>query len=153
MEKLIIQILRSDKVKRLNLMPMKAYDDDAGWDLRVCWPDEMGTSKFILASNEIIDVPTGISIKLPEGYWAEIKARGSSFLNRSLHIHDAVLDNGFTGEVKVAIMNMSIRPAYIEDGERLAQLILHKIYPSVFEEVELLPTTNRGTKELGSSGK
>jgi len=155
MSKDIIQIVRSEKAKNLNIDFKQAHDGDAGWDIPVCWPSELGPAAVSIgvSAGEIMDIPSGIHIKLPEGFWAEIKARSSSFFGRKLHVHDAIIDNGYTGELKIAVRNIGEKVAMIADGERLAQMIIHRIYPVTFQEVEELPTTSRGKKEMGSSGK
>lgn len=148
-----LEIKRNEKAKRMGLTLTKAYDGDVGWDVPVCWEEEKGEPCTILvASDEVIDVPSGLSVKLPNGYWAEIKARGSSFLSRNLHVHDAVIDNGFTGEIKIGVRNVGPKPIAIADGQRLAQLIVNKIHNINIKEVDSLPETERGGNEKGSSG-
>lgn len=146
-----IQYKRSDKAKRLGLKLSKAHDADAGYDVPVCLEDPL-TSMAIMP-NEIRDIKSGIIVFIPEGYWAEIKARGSSFFERILHIHDAVHDSGYTGEVAVAIKNMSNKPFIVKDGDRLAQLILHNVVDADFDEIDGdFPDSDRGSNCMGSSG-
>jgi dUTP pyrophosphatase len=143
---------RSDKAKRLGLDLRKAHKDDAGWDVPVCWDSDIGDA-ISLRPGEKRDIPSGISIHIPEGYWAEIKARGSSFAIRDLHIHDAVWDAGFNDEIKVAVKNMSDKPIRIKDGERIAQIIFHEVVEVEWEDIENdLPESERHLNQMGSSG-
>lgn len=150
-----LKYIPNAKAKKLGLVPIKHYADDAGWDLPVCWPEYLGPEQVVIyiEPGEVRDIPCGMTVLLPTGYWAEVKARGSSFLEKQLHIHDAVVDGGFTGELQVAIKNMNYKPIPIRDGDRIAQLILHKTVSAVVVETTEIPETLRGINQLGSTDK
>ena len=151
---MILKYIRTDKAKRLNLMLHKQHDWDCGWDLPVCWPEELGTDAIQIRPGEVKDIPSGISIYITPGYWAEVKARGSSFKNKNLHIHDAVWDSGCVAELQVAIKNMSDKHIIIRDGQRIAQVVFHKEVPiDQFVELEKFPSTDRGVCCMGSTGE
>jgi dUTP pyrophosphatase len=148
-----IKFKRTEKAKQLDLKPIKHYRGDAGFDLPICWDFTGEKASSQVNPGQIIDVPTGLYIQLPAGYWAEIKARGSSFLKKDLHIHDAVMDNGFTGEWRVGLRNIGNKPIVLSDGDSVAQMILHRIIGAELVEVNELSETDRGFGQLGSTDK
>jgi dUTP pyrophosphatase len=143
---------RSQRAIELGLDLNKEHPDDCGHDIPVLWPEEYGGA-IALRPGEKRDIPSGIYIHIPTGYWAEIKARGSSFNTRRLHIHDAVWDAGYNGEIMVGVINMGDTPITIRDGERLAQLIPHEVVDVEWEDTEEeFPDTPRNLNHNGSSG-
>lgn len=121
---------------------------DVGYDL-ACWLDE----DFIeIPPHESVDIPTGISIKLPSGTWAEIRPRSSTIFKRKLIVGTGTIDAGYTGPLSVGVFNPSTTPVKVHRGERLAQLVLmHRIVRPIVK-VDELPETVRGDKAMGSTG-
>jgi dUTP pyrophosphatase len=126
--------------------PRRAYSGDAGSDLYTA-------SNRLVMPRTVNDVPTGIRARLPEGYYARIVARSSTFRNRGLLVVEGIIDNGYTGELFVCVYNPGQHSVLVEEGERLAQLILCPIVDVQFERVDSLGTTERGNRGFGSSGR
>ena len=124
----------------------QTYPGDAGFDLPV-------SERTVVQAKQWKDVPTGVKISVPIGYWGLVLGRSSTFYKRSLHVHPAVIDAGYTGDLKVAVMNSNSERIAIEEGERIAQLIIvPKPFVIPVEMVEL-PEGERGDRGFGSSGK
>lgn len=129
--------------------PTKSYDGDAGFDLythREIVVEGFGKGRASY------DVPTGLFLALPQGYWGHIVARSSTFRRYGLHIISAVIDNGYRGEMFIQAVNPNPNPTILPKHTRIAQLILHKIYEVQWEQVKELPTTERQGNGFGSSG-
>jgi len=98
-------------------------------------------------------VPSGVSIKMPEGYWCQIVGRSSSANKKGLLVVNATIDNGYTGELCACVFNMTNKPIEIDEGERLAQVVFHRMEQPSMMEVDELPETERGESGYGSTGK
>lgn len=125
-------------------LPTKAYDGDAGWDLYAC------RSVFI-GSGQFKDVPLGISIAIPEGHFGLITGRSSTYRKRQLRVDANVIDCGYRGPMFAGVHNMGLDQV-VEDGERIAQLLILPVPTVNVVHVENLPDSHRGTKGFGSSG-
>lgn len=128
------------------MMPSHAYDGDAGYDLFVSRP-------AIVSPGSVADVHTDISIRLPHGYYARIVGRSSTLRKRRLVVNEGIIDNGYTGELFVCVLNTTRHAIQIDPGERLAQLIVQPIVLLDFIARDDLGHTERGNNGFGSSGK
>lgn len=124
--------------------PRVGYHGDAGVDLHC-------VGEHLLSPGQSVDVPIGIKIELPEGYWGRITARSSS-LRRGLWVSEGVIDQGYRGPLYAYVTNRNGHDIKIEDGERVAQLILAPVVPVEFEKVEALAESHRGSNGFGSTG-
>lgn len=129
--------------------PTKAYAGDAGFDL---YTNREIVIEGFGKGRASYDVPTGLYLALPEGYWGHIVARSSTFRRYGLHIISAVIDNGYRGEMFIQAVNPNLAPVIIPKHTRIAQLLLHKIYDVQWLKVEELPATERKENGFGSSG-
>ena len=127
--------------------PSKAHESDAGWDLRV-------SEKVLLAPGERYTFETGLYLEIPDGYEVEIRPRSGIATKHGITLPNspATIDSGYRGEVKVCLINHGDIEFLIEDGMRVAQMIIHKVEPLVFEPVDKLEESDRGKKGFGSSG-
>lgn len=128
-------------------IPNKSYRGDAGYDLYYSGSNRM------IAPQEILDLPTGWNIKVPDGYWGSIKSRSSTFAKRKLLVLEGVIDSGYTGPLSVLIFNPTSELVQIKSGDRLAQFMVIPVYQLKFEETEIFPDTKRGDSGFGSTGK
>ncbi|MBP3348411.1 MAG: dUTP diphosphatase [Clostridia bacterium] len=98
---------------------------------------------------------TGICIEIPEGFVGLIFARSSLGTKRGLAPANkvGVVDSDYRGEIKVVLHNHSDQTQTVEQGERIAQLVVVPYLAMAFEEVDELDETGRGTKGFGSTGK
>ena len=129
-----------------HLLPSRGYSDDAGVDLYVSRDFEIGPYDFG-------DVPCGVKIDIPHGYWGMITGRSSTLRRRGLLVNTGVIDAGWTGELFAGVQNLTGTTARVEAGDRLAQLILLPA-PVVGREPEWgrVPQKARGTNGFGSTG-
>lgn len=99
-------------------------------------------------------IPTGLFIALPRGYEGQVRPRSGLSLKRGLTCVNAVgtIDSDYRGELQVPLINLSAEPQVIEDGERVAQLVLARHGHIAWEEVEGLEATSRGAGGFGSTG-
>lgn len=130
--------------------PQYATEGAAGMDLRA----NINTP-LTLQPLERFLVPTGLFIQLPKGYEGQIRPRSGLSIRHGITLINAVgtLDADYTGEVKLGIVNLSQQAYTIEDGERLAQLVIARYEPISWETVETLSETERGKNGFGSTGK
>jgi len=112
-----------------------------------------------LYGNEGADVPprgqaivgTGIAIGLPHNTYGRIAPRSRVVLKHRLMTNAGVIDSDCRGEVKVVLANLGDQPYRVEEGDRIAQLIIDKIDKRELQEVTQLDDTERGEQGLGSS--
>ena len=99
-------------------------------------------------------VKTGLFISLPKGYEAQIRPRsGLAFKNGITVLNTpGTIDADYRGEIGVILVNLSADDFTINDGDRIAQLVIAKYETAFWEEVENLDETNRGEGGFGSSG-
>ena len=136
-------------IKKLSedaIVPTRANDTDAGWDLYV--PHD-----FLLPHETRALVPTDISMAIPTGYVGLIWDRSGVAVKKGVHRFAGVIDSGYRGEVKVCLWNSSERDVHFRKGERIAQILFQAIPECDLIEVEELDTTERGEGGFGSSGK
>ena len=126
-----------------------AKPGDVGYDLKAWVESDDGT--FIVNPQKMINIRTGVYIKLPEGHWGDIRPRSSTFAKRKLFVMGGTIDEGYTGELSVFIWNPTLEPNPIHNGDRLAQLVVHSRVVPIIEVVGDLPNTVRGTSGFGST--
>lgn len=100
-------------------------------------------------------VPIEVSVELPEGYWGWIIQRSSTFWKKHLMVNQAVIDNGYRGQLFVAVFNLDAVTYRVRKGERLAQLVLVPLVEPQLIHItpdEFSTETIRGTSGFGSTG-
>ena len=141
------------KVKIINRSKHKlpAYETQlsAGMDLRANL-DESVTLKPL----ERKLIPTGLFIALPSGYEAQIRPRSGLAFKYGLTVLNApgTIDADYRGEIGVVLVNLSNDTFEIEDGERIAQMVIGKHETVELIEVDTLDETERGAGGFGSTG-
>lgn len=100
-------------------------------------------------------IPTGLFIALPAGYEAQVRPRSGLALKHGLTVLNApgTIDADYRGEVGVVLINLSEQPFTIEDGERVAQLVVARHEQVEWHPVEQLADTERGAGGFGHSGR
>lgn len=126
---------------------LPAKDGDVGYDLKAWVPE----GHIVIMPQKMFNIRTGVSFKLPHGYWGDIRPRSSTFAKRKLFVMGGTIDEGYTGEISIFVWNPTLEPHTVRDGDRLAQLvILHRNTPEI-EVVRDLPDTVRGSSGFGST--
>jgi len=144
----------SMKVKIVNkskhALPQYATVASAGFDVRANIDAPM-----ILKSMERALVPTGLFMELPEGHEAQVRPRSGLALKHGITVLNSpgTIDADYRGELKVLLINLSNEDFAINDGERIAQVIVARHERVQWEEVEQLMETERGAGGFGHTGK
>lgn len=99
-------------------------------------------------------VPTGLFVELPDGHEAQIRPRSGLAIKKGVTILNApgTIDADYRGEIKIILVNLSNEDFIINDGERIAQMIIAKVEKAVWEKVEILQETSRGAGGFGHTG-
>ena len=131
-------------------MPERAHLGDAGYDLR-------SVERADLAPGARALVRTGISIAIPEGYAGLVLPRSGLAVRHGISLVNTpgLIDSGYRGEIRVPLINHDREETFlIEEGTRIAQLVLVRAAAAFFAEVEFLESAADGRSEggFGSSG-
>ena len=135
--------------KSKHLLPHYETTQSAGMDLRANLDESI-----ILKPLDRTLVKTGIFMELPAGYEAQVRPRsGLAFKNGITVLNTpGTIDADYRGEVGVILINLSNQDYVVEDGERVAQMVIAKYEQPSWEEVENLIETERGSGGFGSTG-
>ena len=123
----------------------RAHPGDAGLDL-YCSED------VTVYPGQFVDIPLGVSVELPEGWWGMLTGRSSTLRKRGLMVNQGVIDQGYRGPLFAGVWNLTGKPVEVHRGERLVQLILVPIWRGSALEVMVLNDSVRGVRGFGSSG-
>ena len=146
MEKQIIKIRMAENCG--DLMPAKAHEDDAGYDLR-------SREDACLEAGKVKCIPTGVYMELPPSFEAQVRPRSGLALKNSIGCLNSpgTIDAGYRGEVGVILFNFGKEDFIIRRGDRIAQMVFAKLPETELVEVTTLSSTDRGIGGFGSTGK
>jgi len=133
-----------------NALPSYATAGSAGMDIRA----NIDTS-IVMQPMQRMAVPTGLFIELPAGYEAQIRPRSGLALKQGITCLNTpgTIDADYRGEIKVILINLSTEPQSIENGDRIAQLIVQQVSQVQWVQVAQITETDRGTGGFGHTGK
>ena len=142
------------KIKKVNpnaKLPTHGSEQAAGYDLYAC----LDAKNITIDAHKTVKVPTGLSMAIPEGYFGAIFARSGLAAKEGLRPANCVgvVDSDYRGEFIVMLHNDTNEPKTVENGDRVAQLVVMPYMPIDFEETDSLDETQRGTGGFGSTGK
>ena len=140
------------KIKKLSeeaIVPTYGTDFSAGADLYM-----LPGASVTVNPHETVMIHTGLAMEIPEGYAGLIFARSGLASKRGLAPANkvGVVDSDYRGEIMVALHNHGSEPKTIENGERIAQIVLVPYLAAEFDEVDELSDTVRGEGGFGSTG-
>ncbi|MBO4410195.1 MAG: dUTP diphosphatase [Spirochaetales bacterium] len=146
MDKCIVKIQLNEGAR----IPAYGSAQAAGADLCAC----LGNGSLTIEPHRWAMVPTGISISLPVGYEAQVRPRSGLAAKKAITvlITPGTIDSDYRGEVKVILINHSDEPFVINDGDRIAQMVIARHESASFEVVASLDETARGEGGFGSTG-
>jgi dUTP pyrophosphatase len=131
--------------------PLPSYQtsQSAGMDLRANNPEPIVLKPLMRAI-----VPTGLFIELPEGHEAQIRPRSGLAAKKGIGLVNSpgTIDADYRGEIGVIVVNLSNEDFTIENGERIAQMVIAKHEVASWQEVESLNESDRGSGGFGSTG-
>lgn len=130
-------------------LPTYATPQSAGMDLRANIEHPI-----VLHPMERCLVPTGLYMALPVGFEAQVRPRSGLALKHGITVLNTpgTIDADYRGEIKVLLINFSKEDFVINDGERIAQMVIARHEQGAFVEVEELDETERGTGGYGHTG-
>lgn len=130
-------------------LPQYESEGAAGMDLRANIE-----SPITLAPLERSLISTGLFIELPLGTEAQIRPRSGLAYKKGVSVLNSpgTIDADYRGELKVLLVNLSNEPFTIENGERIAQMVIAKHEQPILIEVDVLSDTTRGAGGFGSTG-
>jgi dUTP pyrophosphatase len=140
-----IQILKEEAV-----LPEYKTPGAAGMDLSACLKENL-----LLPKGEVVLVPTGLAMAIPEGFEGQIRPRsGFSTKHRIIMPNSpGTIDSDYRGEILIPLLNLSCEDFVLEPGTRVAQLVIQAVSQLPIQVVTGLNTTQRGTGGFGSTGK
>lgn len=126
--------------------PIRAHETDAGLDIRT-------PITFVLCGDSSAVIDTGIHIELPHGTYGKIESKSGLNVRDGVVSLGGVIDEGYTGSIKVKIYNMTSFAKTFQRGDKIAQLlIIPCLYPAV-EIVDKISGGERGADGFGSTGR
>lgn len=150
MEKITVKIKRIEN--NYNDIPLPGYatDGSAGMDIRAAVEESL-----VLKANGFCAVPTNLSVEIPAGFEIQVRARSGLAFKHGIGVLNApgTIDSDYRGEIKIILFNFSNEDFVINRGERIAQLVLSKVYTANPVEANILNGSVRGDGGFGSTGK
>lgn len=133
-----------------NPIPTYATEGSAGMDLRA-WLSEPVT----LHPMERKMIPTGLFFEIPHGYEVQVRPRSGMALNHGITCLNSpgTVDSDYRGEIKIILINLSSEAHIINNGDRIAQMIVAKVEKALLTQVDQLESTSRGEGGFGHTGK
>ena len=145
------------KIKRLHPdadsdIPLPRYmtDQSAGMDLCAAIKKDL-----VLNKGELTLIPSGFAIALPQGFEAQIRPRSGLAIKHGIGLINSpgTIDADYRGEIKIAVINLGPGPYTFRRGDRIAQMVIKKVYLARLDIVEKLDETQRNTGGFGHTGK
>ena len=139
-------------IKRLSskvTMPQYKTIGSSGMDIAAFLDNEI----FIKPSEKKI-IPTGIKLKIPKGYEIQIRPRSGLASNNDITVLNTpgTIDSDYRGEIKVILFNHGKNIFKVDNGLRIAQMVLCPVIEAKLSEVEIIDETERGERGFGSTG-
>ena len=133
-----------------HVTPKYETKNSAGMDIRA-----FVKSAIILKPLERTLIKTGLFVELPNGYEAQVRPRSGLSLKKGITILNSpgTIDADYRGEIGIILINLSNNNFEINDGDRIAQLVISKYERISWVEVDSLSETSRGSDGFGSTGK
>ena len=133
-----------------NKLPSYATHGSAGMDLQANLQEPV---KLMPMQRALI--PTGLFIELPEGYEAQVRPRSGLAIKHGITCLNTpgTIDSDYRGEIKVILINLSDELHEINDGDRIAQMIIQQVSIASWQEVKILNESKRGEGGFGHTGK
>lgn len=144
-----MQKVNVKKLKPEAVLPTYGSEFAAGADLYACIENDI-----LVFPGETVMIGTGLAMEIPEGYAGLIYARSGLASKKGLAPANkvGVVDADYRGEWMIALHNHSHSSQFIEDGERIAQVVFHEVEHPEFIESDELSETDRGEGGFGSTG-
>lgn len=141
-----VQVINKSK----HALPAYATELSAGMDIRANISEPIS-----LEPMQRCLVPTGLFIALPQGHEAQIRPRSGLAIKKGITVLNSpgTIDADYRGEICIILVNLSTETFVIEDGERIAQMVIARHEQAEWEQVEVLDETERGGGGFGHTGR
>src|SRR3972149_7577137 len=144
------------KIKRINSkfndieLPVYATEGSSGLDVRAAIDSEL-----LIPAGQVKLVATNLTVEIPVGYEIQVRPRSGLAAKHGIGILNSpgTIDSDYRGEIKIIMINFSKTDFKILRGDRIAQLVVSKVYKANFIEGKELNESNRGTGGFGHTGK
>lgn len=132
-----------------NKLPKYTREGDSGLDLRA----DLDAPLWIIPGNRAV-IPTGIHMEIPKGYEGQVRGRSGLAIRHGIGIVNGLgtIDSNYVGDIGVILINHGEKAFKVENGDRIAQLVIAPVKTVELEEVNVLEDTIRGSEGYGSSG-
>ena len=146
MHEVVIKIINTSG----NNLPEYATEGSSGMDIRANLQQPV-----VLQPLERAMIPTGIFLEIPYGYEAQMRPRSGLAHRQGITCLNSpgTIDSDYRGELKVILINLSVQPQSISNGERIAQVVISKVEKASLKVVEALEISARGEGGFGHTGK
>jgi dUTP pyrophosphatase len=149
MEKIRIKIQRIEN--KFNDIPLPEYSTEgsSGLDIRAAVEDEL-----ILTKGKFSLVPTNLRVEIPLGYEIQVRPRSGLAANHGIGILNSpgTIDSDYRGELKIILFNFGEKDFLIKRGDRIAQIVLAKVYRAILDESDNLDNSKRAEGGFGHTG-
>ena len=141
-----VQVINKSK----HPLPKYETEQSAGMDIRANLNEPI-----VLKHLQRCLVPTGLYIALPKGFEAQIRPRSGLAIKKGIGVLNSpgTIDADYRGEICIILVNLSSEDFVVEDGERVAQMVIARHEQAEWQEVEILDETERGAGGFGHTGK
>lgn len=144
------------KIKRISEdfadIPLPSYSTSgsAGMDIRAAVKD-----KIKISAGSFALISTNLSVEIPEGFEIQVRPRSGLAAKHGIGLLNSpgTIDSDYRGEIKIILFNFGKEDYFISRGERIAQLILSKVFLADFVESDVLTDSHRGEGGFGHTGK
>ena len=150
MESIKLKIKRiSDKFSDIPL-PFYATEGSSGMDVRAALDKPVS-----IEPGKVKLIPTNLSVEIPFGYEIQMRPRSGLAAKHGIGLLNSpgTIDSDYRGEIKVILFNFGEEPFDISSGDRIAQMVIGKVYKAAIEETDLLEESMRGAGGFGHTGK
>lgn len=148
--KVTVKFKRISKEFNHIVEPSYATEGSAGLDIRAAL-----NNRLKLQPMQIEMLPTNISVEIPEGFELQVRPRSGLALKHGIGILNSpgTIDSDYRGEIKIILINFSKEEFVIQPGDRIAQLVLSKVYKAEMKEESNLNHSKRGGGGFGHTGR
>ena len=146
----VIKILKIDPVKDTDIaLPEYMTSGSAGMDIRISIDSDL-----VLKQGAMALLPTGFKMAIPEGFEAQIRPRSGLAIKHGIGIINSpgTIDSDYRGEVKLAVVNLGGEDFTLKRGDRVAQMVITRVWQACIEVVTQLDETQRSSGGFGHTG-
>ncbi len=142
------------KIKRLRgnrngPLPTYMTEHAAGLDIHAFLDEDV-----LISPGQRRLIPTGLAVSIPDGFEIQVRPRSGLAVSDGVTLVNTpgTIDADYRGEIGILMINHGEKPISIRNGQRIAQLVVSRVYKAAFEEVDELPTSSRQEGGFGHTG-